>query len=179
MLSRTAIRSKEPGHDIGPCPVTIAGAGNPLLSCDRIGSRVLSLITNRYGKDVELWDAGTNGLSLLDILHRQDLLIVVDACFGEGPPGRVAVVDPATKETVSRGASIHQIGPVEALLVGRYLYPERMPQRLLLITVDTNGLTDGEEEAACQRAIQSLDFEIGVWRAGKALSDKENDYGKQ
>jgi hydrogenase maturation protease len=157
------------------CPITIAGAGNPLLSFDRIGPCVLSCIENRYGDEVELCETGTNGLALLDIIHRQELLIVIDACIGARPPGSVSVIDVAEIETIGRGASVHQLGPVEALIVGRYLYPERMPHRSLLLTVDTNGLDDRQESAACSRAIEALDREIEGWRAAKMLAAKEKN----
>jgi Ni,Fe-hydrogenase maturation factor len=128
--------------------------------------------------DVELCETGTNGLALLDILHCQDLLIVVDACVGSGPPGFIGITDMDSCETLSRGASIHQIGPVESLLIGRYLYPELMPQRSLLITVDTNGLEKDREDVACDQAIKVLDREIGAWRAAKAQPGKEKKHGK-
>jgi hydrogenase maturation protease len=161
------------------CPVTIAGAGHALLAIDAIGPQVLSRITHRYGNDVELCETGTNGLALLDILRRQELLIIVDACIGTGPPGSVSIIDPTLEETAIHGTSVHQIGPIEALQVGRLLYPERMPRRSLLIAVDTDGLKDDGEEAACERAIQALDQEIEAWRAAKTQPGKENNHAKQ
>jgi hydrogenase maturation protease len=116
---------------------------------------------------VELCETGTNGLALLDIIRHQDLLIVVDACLGSGPPGLVSLIDPSHIEHVSRGASVHQLGPVEALMIGSRLYPEMMPQRSLLITVDTNDLKEEDESVACEQVIRTIDREIQAWRLEK------------
>jgi hydrogenase maturation protease len=151
--------------DPAPCAVTIAGAGNPHLSCDRIGPHILSRIIGRYGEDVELVETGIHGLALLDLIRKQDLLIVIDACIGSGPPGSVVLRDLSISERPSRGASAHQIGPMEAFLVARYLYSESIPKRSILITVETRGLGEQEERTACERAIQALDREIEAWRA--------------
>jgi hydrogenase maturation protease len=172
-------RARETMHPPPLHLVTIAGTGNSLVACDRIGHLVLSRITGRYGEDVELFEAGTNGLDLLDIIRCQELLIIVDACLGDGPPGSVTIVEPDLEAAVRQNTSIHQISAIEALLIGHFLYPERMPRRFLLIMVNTRGLESNEEDIACERAIQALDREIGAWHSATMQPGQGELHGKQ
>jgi len=151
------------------CPVTVVGSGNWLLSCDRVGPQVLAAIRERYGPEVELGVVGSHGLAVLDYLHHQDLLIVVDACVGMGIPGEVMLLEPDLDSPPGRETSVHQIGPVEALLVGRHLYPEKMPRRALLLLIETEGLDPPGEAESCRKAVDLLDHEINAWRRGSSV----------
>jgi len=140
--------------------VTVAGSGNWLLGHDRIGPRVLAMVEQRWSHQVEICDLGTSALALLDHLHGQELLVIVDACVGFGTAGEVLVMEPDLETTPSRGTSVHQIGPIEALVVGSHLDPQMMPARVLLILVETGDLTESQEQAACERVVDLLDLEI-------------------
>lgn len=140
--------------------IAIVGAGHWLITHDRIGPRVLEMVQGRYGPDVELVDAGTSGLDLLDHLHGQDLMFVVDACVYDGEPGEVRVLEPDLDAPPTRETSVHQIGPLEALRIGKHLYPERMPRRILLILVETNEIDAAAQETACVQAVSILDREL-------------------
>lgn len=141
----------------GEAAVTVAGAGNWLLGHDRVGPRVLERIRGRYGRAVELVDLGTDPLALLDHLHRQRLLVVIDACVGLGAPGDIRIVEADLERPLGRETSVHQIGPVETLVVARHLWPERLPDRTLLVMVETGDLDDAAEEELCTRAVAALD----------------------
>lgn len=147
-------------------PVTVIGAGNWLLTHDRVGPRVLEKIAGRYGPEVEICDAGSGGLNVLDFLWGQELLLVVDACVEGGAPGEVRVIAPDLDAVPSSGLSVHQVGPVEALAVARALFPERLPQQSMLILVETDGIDETTLERACDEAVARLDEEIARWREG-------------
>lgn len=144
-----------------PSSVTVAGCGNWLIGYDRVGPRIMHIVEGRWGDRVSVCDIGTGALALLDHLESQDLLVVVDACVGHGAPGEVLELEPELDLGSTRGTSAHQIGPVEALTVGRHLYPELMPRRILFVLVETDGLTDEQEDAACVQVVRILDREIG------------------
>ncbi|VFM96535.1 MAG: hydrogenase maturation protease [Candidatus Kentron sp. G] len=142
--------------------ISIAGAGNWLISHDRIGPRVLRLIRGRYGPAVELCDIGTSGLRLLDYLRGQALLVIIDACLMNEAPGTIRVLEPdlRTPEDAFDGAagrSTHQIGPLETLALAQRLYRENMPRRVLLIMVETRGIDAATERAACREVVGALD----------------------
>ena len=147
-------------------PITVAGAGNWMITHDRVGPRVIEMIEGRYPDDVEICDLGAGGLSLLDELHGQELLLVVDACVGFGEPGEVLVVEPELDDSVLQGMSVHQVGPVEALVVTRHLWPERLPRRVLLVLIETGGLDGEMEREACEEAVRLLDRHIEECRRG-------------
>ncbi len=136
--------------------VTVAGVGNWLISQDRVGPRVLEMAAGRYGEEVELADIGSGGLALLDHLHGQRLLVVVDACLGLGRPGEVVVVD-GEQVVAATSPSAHQIGPAEALLIARHLQPETMPGRTVLLLAETGELDESQLDTACERVMAELD----------------------
>lgn len=148
-------------------PVTVAGAGNWLLGHDRIGPRVLERLSGRLSDQVELADLGCSGLALLDRLRGQELLVVVDACVGRGRPGEVMVVEPDLDRLDDGWTSAHQIGPVETLAVGRALYPELEPKRVVLVLVETANLEESNEDRACAEAVDAVERELETWRRGR------------
>ena len=157
---------------MSPTPeVTVAGSGNWLLGHDRVGPRVLAMIETRYSQHVEICDLGTSALALLDHLHSQELLVIVDACVGFGATGEVLIMEPDLEAIPGRGTSVHQIGPVEALVVASHLEPQVLPKRTLLILVETEGLSEEKEQAACEQVVEVLDREIGRLANGRATDD--------
>ena len=150
--------------------VTVAGVGNWLVSQDRVGPRVLEMAAGRYGDDVELADIGSGGLALLDHLHGQKLLVVVDACLGLGRPGEVVVVDEAPGAAMAAGVSAHQIGPAEVLLIARNLQPETMPERTVLLLAETGELDESQLDTACERVMAELDALIREARSAPAAT---------
>jgi len=155
--------------DAEQAAVTVLGAGNWLIACDRVGPRVLSSLAGRVGPSVEISSLGTGGLALLDSLRGQEVLIVVDACVGRGAPGEVFVVRPETEEGPGRPTSVHQIGPLEALAIGRSLAPERVPARVALVLVETADLSPEAEPGAVERASAAVLEEIASWRRERSV----------
>jgi hydrogenase maturation protease len=150
-------------------PITVVGAGNWLISCDRVGPRVLALCAERFGDGVELFDSGSAGLALLDCIRGQELMLVVDACKWGGRRGEIRVLDVDRASDPSSGFSVHQLGPLETLAVARQLTPEKLPRHVRLIAVETEGLNEAELELACGRVLAVLDKEIACWRERHAL----------
>ena len=145
--------------------ISVVGCGNWQVRPDRIGPRVLARLADRAPAGVELADVGTTLLGLLDRLHRQDLLVLVDACIGQAAPGTVEVVDVGDELAIPPRASLHQIGPLETLAIARELYPERCPRRTRFVTIETGNLEPGHEEEVLARALSAIEREIaGVGR---------------
>lgn len=66
--------------------ILIMGAGNTIMGDEGIGPRCVEELTKHFEfpENVELMDAGTMGLSILDTLRDFDRLIVLDAAQGTG-----------------------------------------------------------------------------------------------
>lgn len=160
-LSNYEVSLERQGEPEIPAAISIVGAGNWLVNHDSVGPRVLELARGRYGDTVELCETGSAGLALLDHLHGQDLMIIVDACTLGGKPGTIKVVDPAEySASPSHNVSIHQINPFETLAVAKQIYPDQVPDRILLVLVETGNINELELERACSEVMELLDREI-------------------
>ena len=157
-----AVRDAEETSGTPRPPMTVVGAGHSFISYDRVGPRVLVLLSGRFGGDVELCEIGTTGLGLLDHLHAQRLLVVVDACIFGGPPGQVREVVPDLDAPPPPSTSVHQIGPIETLFVARHVSPELLPERTLLVLVETEGIDDATEARACAEVVAIIEREISA-----------------
>ena len=143
--------------------ITITGAGNWLMSRDQIGPKVVEAIVGRYGPNVEVCTLGSSPLTLLDLLHGQQLLIVIDAAV-IGNSGAVRCYEPNLEnEEYPMGGGIHQIGPLETLLIARRLYQETLPERIFFITVATNNLDTALEQKACRKIVIKIDNLLADW----------------
>lgn len=145
-------------------PITIAGAGNWMVTTDRIGSLIVKQVQGRYAAEiVEVCSIGGAALALLDIIHSQELLLLIDACNGQDIAGKVRCYAPNLNSVTAITGTLHQIGPLETLLIAKHLYPETLPKRILFITIETENLDAELEIIACKKVIAILDREIENW----------------
>lgn len=151
-----------------PAPVTVVGCGNWRDRDDRVGPRALAALRGRLAPDVALADVGVTVLGLLDLLHGQELLVLVDACVGRARPGAVTILDADAADPPVGRPSLHQIGPLETLAVTRELYPDRLPRTIRLVLIETGGLAEEEEAAAVRHAVAAVEGEIDAWRRARA-----------
>lgn len=99
-------------------PVLVLGAGNILLSDEGVGVRVVETFEKRYpvAPGVELLDAGTAGMDLLDVIAGREHLIIVDAVNTGSPPGTlVRLADQEVPAAFRTKSSPHQIGLADVL----------------------------------------------------------------
>ncbi len=77
--------------------ILILGIGNPLMTDEGAGVRVAEILMGRYAlpDNVEVIDAGTMGLGIMNLFRDRDLVVVVDAVDNTGhEPGTVVVMTP-------------------------------------------------------------------------------------
>jgi len=77
--------------------ILILGIGNPLMTDEGVGVRVAEALMSGFDfpEGVEVVDAGTMGLGILNMFRGIDLVIVVDAIDRTGrPPGTVVRLSP-------------------------------------------------------------------------------------
>jgi len=93
----------------------ILGLGNPLVSDDGVGVRVVEhLRGQRLPPGVDVEDAGTAGLAILDLAAGYDRLVVVDAIDAGSPPGTVLELD---RSDLERLGGRHLVSPHDADLL--------------------------------------------------------------
>ncbi len=101
-------------------PILVMAVGNILRRDDGFADAVLGALGEmNLPSSVELFDAGTSAIDLMDVFHDRDRLIVIDAVRGGQEPGTIFRFSP---EQVESGAlpmnSLHQVGLLETLKLG-------------------------------------------------------------
>ena len=81
----------------------VLGIGNPLMSDDGVGLRVLEAVSGQLPAldDVDYLDAGTLSLLLLPRFEHCDALLVLDAAQLGGIPGDLRVLHGADMDALS------------------------------------------------------------------------------
>ena len=98
--------------------ILVMGVGNPLMRDEGIGPRVIELLLSGYDfpPHVEVVDAGTMGLTILNLLDGIDELVVIDAVKDTGhSPGTVLVMSPEDLAPNQVLHSLHDLRLVDVL----------------------------------------------------------------
>lgn len=113
--------------------------GNDLVADDAAGHEIyLRLQKMALPLEVRLEYAAVGGIALLDRLTgRESTMIVVDAVQFGSSPGTVHCLNWDELPDLGAGAlSGHDIGLRETVAIGRLLYPEMLPERIMLIGIE-------------------------------------------
>lgn len=128
----------------GAAPVLVACVGNSLAADDAVGPAVYEELAARplpAGVRVELLAVG--GVRLLDELNGERALVVVDAVSFGAPPGTLHLLPwDRIPENGASPVTSHGIGIREAIEIGRILFADRMPARVLLVGVEGRRFDD-------------------------------------
>lgn len=92
--------------------ILILGIGNPLMTDEGVGVRLAELLMNSYviPEGVEVVDAGTMGLGIMNLLRDRDLVIVMDAVDNTGhEAGTVVLMTPEQLAPAQVMHSLHDM----------------------------------------------------------------------
>jgi hydrogenase maturation protease len=141
----------------------VLGIGSPIMCDDAIGLRVLQELERRGVQGVDLKEACTSGLDLIEVMIDYDLVIVIDAIINSSnPPGTIMVLSPEDFSNTVHGANPHEANIATTLELGRTLQPDRFPRRIIFVAVEANDVfTVSEEmtpdlEAALEHAVDRV-----------------------
>jgi hydrogenase maturation protease len=122
--------------------VLVIGVGNPLMSDDGVGQRLLEALAARLPAldGVEYLDAGTLGFTLLPRVEQCDALLALDAANLGAEPGAVQVFEGAALDTFVRAprCSVHELGLRDLLDAARLT--DSLPARRALVGVQPGQL---------------------------------------
>lgn len=120
---------------MGPAWLVI-GCGNRYASDDAVGLHIARALQScRLPGDVEVIEAGTPGLNLLDLWEGAERVVIVDAVVSGAPPGTIHTFDfSCLPSRESLPVSSHGINVIDAVQLGRKL--GRLPRQLLIIGVE-------------------------------------------
>ena len=151
-------------------PVLVMGVGNLLRGDDGFGAAVLNEVGNHpLPEDVELLDAGTSIVDLMQELHGRRKLVVIDAVRGGQKPGTLFRFSPEDVAAESVPAdSLHQVGLLETLRLAELV--DCRPEQVVIIGAqpgDTSlkvGLTP-DVSAAIPQAVEMVLAELNGRKA--------------
>lgn len=121
--------------------ILVMGVGNPLMRDEGAGPRVAEILMDAYvfPDNVSVIDAGTMGLSILDLMIDIDRLIVVDAIKDtEHPAGTVLLLTPEDLADNQVMHSLHDMRLSDVLQHAALL--DRMPKSAILIGIQIDAI---------------------------------------
>ncbi|HAV10199.1 MAG TPA: hypothetical protein DCX22_01070 [Dehalococcoidia bacterium] len=125
----------------------VLGLGNPILSDDGIGPRVIYDLQKQIDDpDIVLLEASLAGMDLMEMLVGYDRAIIIDAMRTGGQPGTIYQLTPEDFPTQRTDlTSQHQLGLLQALQLGKEL-SQPMPERIAIIAVEAEDIYTFSEE---------------------------------
>ena len=153
----------------------ILGLGNPLITDDSIGLRVVEALRPRLAErpDVEVSEDSWGGLRLMERMIGFDRAIVVDAIQTGAPPGTIHRLTPDGIPT-QRSASAHDMNLSTALEFGRQAGMHLPPNEAIrLVGIEAEDiLTFCEQctpavEAAIPRAVEAVIEALAAFSRGE------------
>jgi len=155
--------------DAAPGCTLVLGVGNPLMSDDGVGLRLLEALRRSSTSDgVEFLDAGTLSLILLPRIAQCRCLLVLDAARLGSPPGAVRVLHGADMDDFLResSGSVHEVSLRDLLDAARLT--ESLPKRRALVGVQPGHVGWGEAlseavEAAVPAAVAQSREVLAGW----------------
>jgi hydrogenase maturation protease len=104
--------------------VAIIGMGNPFMSDEGVGIRVIERLREApLPSGVEVLDMGTSGMSVLHELEGRDKVVFVDCALMGAPPGTIRrfTPDQVTTQKGSSRLSLHEGDLLRTLALARRL----------------------------------------------------------
>lgn len=118
--------------------ITVIGVGNSLLGDEGIGIYVINELRRlKLPSNVDIYDGGTDALSLLYSLNDYDKVIMVDAVKCGGRPGNVyhfKLSDVKVEDSMGRSLSLHDLNLGTVLSILRA--SSSLPNNITLIGVE-------------------------------------------
>jgi hydrogenase maturation protease len=127
--------------DVGT--IRVIGVGNVWRGDDAVGLLAARRLRERLGPSIEVIDAESDGLALLDLMEGVDQVILIDAVKGGGRPGATVRLDLSTESRwgVLVPCSTHAMGVADAIDLARTL--GRLPKQIILYGVEIESVESG------------------------------------
>lgn len=134
-------------------PILILGIGNILCRDEGVGVHLIEAMRKEaLPPDVEIFDGGTFGAELIDVIADRPLVIVIDAMESDQPAGVVlkfSGYELATQQGDS--LSLHEVGLLDTLRMARQL--KCAPAEVVVFGVVPKDISEGVELSAQVAAV--------------------------
>ncbi len=120
--------------------LTVIGVGNRLRGDDAVGPLLIDALSMLPDSELELVDAGSDALGILEYFEDRRQVIIVDACSMGREPGGLVSFTPSQAELVldQDPMSLHGLGLAEALRMGESLH--MLPKDLKIIGIEPDSI---------------------------------------
>lgn len=120
--------------------LTVIGVGNRLRGDDAVGPLVVDKLAALKHPQLELIDAGSDALGVIEYLADREKVLIVDACHMGKQSGSVVHFDPSDVGMVidQDPQSLHGLGLSEALQMASSL--EMLPDDLKIIGIEPDSI---------------------------------------
>jgi hydrogenase maturation protease len=125
----------------------VLGLGNPILSDDGVGIRVVHRVANQVrSPQITLSDTNVAGLGLLDSIIGYDKVIIIDAIQTEkGRAGEIYRMGAEDFSQTKHFSSPHQINLATALELGKML-SLAVPKEITVFAIEAKDITTFSEK---------------------------------
>lgn len=162
--------------------ITVMGIGNPLMRDEGVGIRVIETLmsTLEFPPNVTLVDAGTMGMTILNLFQECDYMLVVDAIDGSGEePGTILRLSPEDIAPNQVMHSLHDVRLIDVLQSAMLMGVEPTVECVGIQIEDMNQLMIGltpAVEAAVPDAVAAV-LTVLAERGVTAVERPEGDEG--
>lgn len=150
-------------------PITVLGAGNPIMGDDGVGLELLAQVQQlRPDRSISYIDGGTGGMELLPVVQEATCLLILDAVAGQEPGRVMRLSGDQVPRLLSTKLSPHQVGLLDVFAAARMLGTEPSEVEVVGVVPDSIDLRLGLSEpvtaalpAALAAAVAVLDRWLG------------------
>ncbi len=135
--------------------LTIIGVGSRLRGDDAVGPLLIDALSKQSNPQVELVDAGSDALGILEYLEGRHHVIVVDACQMGREAGSIVEFDSNEIDFVLKDdpISLHGLGLAESIKLAESLH--MLPEDLKIIGIEPESIQfSGTLSTPVQRALK-------------------------
>ncbi len=128
--------------------IAVIACGNPNRSDDGAGLEVLRALRGSalaaQAPEVQLLDAGTDGMAVMFAAKGCNALIVVDACRSGSEPGAIFEVPGSElQQSYEPTLNLHDFRWDHALHVGRVIFKEQFPDDVVVLLIEAESVNFG------------------------------------
>ena len=120
--------------------LTVIGVGSRLRGDDAIGPLLIDALSDQTHSQIELVDAGSDALGIIEYFQGRDHVIVVDGCQMGRDAGCIEEIDPTQIDLVIKDdpVSLHGLGLAEAIKMAESL--QMLPEDLKIIGIEPESI---------------------------------------
>ena len=142
----------------------VIGIGNLLRADDGVGIHVVRILQEEM-PEVDAVDLSTANIDLLDHIRSRSRVVIIDAITTGAEPGTIHRLEPGELVESDFGQS-HGLNLPGILKLGKQLYPDEMPGKIVILAVEAQDVESfGSEltekvQAAVPKLIKMIKREL-------------------